>query len=257
MKQLLLTLIYSMSFCLLIAQDEEKTIFRTWYMNPAQGQSVQLEKGLKDHVKKFHGEGKWPEYYFEVLSGPNSGSFAGWSGPHTWKDFDERDRSKADFDHWNRYVAPFVDNSNGDGIMFLSRKKDIGYGPGAWTNYYHLSWNIIHPGTGGQYREIATLSKKVKEATNSKNHHNIYQLVSGVNPDMWLWEYPINSMEELSMSTGGSGSTLSDFEKVLGKKEAEKFGELYRSTIKKRIRELQKLRPDMSSPIPKMSENNQ
>ena len=64
MKQLLLTLIYSMSFCLLIAQDEEKTIFRTWYMNPVQGQSVQLEKGLKDHVKKFHGEGKWPEYYF-------------------------------------------------------------------------------------------------------------------------------------------------------------------------------------------------
>ena len=59
------------------------------------------------------------------------------------------------------------------------------------------------------------------------------------------------------MSTGGSGSSLSDFEKVLGKKEAEKFGELYRSTIKKRIRELQKLRPDMSSPIPEMSENNQ
>ena len=74
---------------------------------------------------------------------------------------------------------------------------------------------------------------------------------------MWLWEYPINSMEELSMSTGGGGNTLSDFEKVLGKKGAEKFNELYRSTIKKRIRELQKLRPDMSSPISEMSENNQ
>ncbi len=100
------------------------------------------------------------------------------------------------------------------------------------------------------------MSKKVKEATNSKNHHNIYQLVSGVNADMWLWEYPINSMEELSMSTGGSGSTLSNFEKVLGKKGAERFGELYKSTIKKRIRELQMLRPDMSSPIPQRSGNN-
>ena len=257
MKKAIIAFVYIASLCIICAQNEEKTIFRTWYMKPVQGKSVQLEKGLKDHVYKFHGEGKWPEYYFEVLSGPNSGSFAGWSGPHTWKDFDERKRSKGDFDHWIKYVAPFVDNSNSDGIMFLSRKEDIGYGSGAWTNYYHLSWNIIHPGTGGQYREIAALSKKVKEATNSKNHHNIYQLISGVNADMWLWEYPINSMEELSMSTGGSGSSLSDFEKVLGKKEAEKFGELYRSTIKKRIRELQKLRPDMSSPIPEMSENNQ
>ena len=58
MKQLLFTLIRAqLSFCLLIAQDEEKTIFRTWYMNPVQGQSVQLEKGLKVHVKEFHGEG--------------------------------------------------------------------------------------------------------------------------------------------------------------------------------------------------------
>ena len=44
---------------------------------------------------------------------------------------------------------------------------------------------------------------------------------------MWSWAYPINWMDALSMSTGGGGNTLSDYEKVLGKKGAEKFNELY------------------------------
>ena len=65
-------------------------------------------------------------------------------------------------------------------------------------------------------------------------------------PDVWLWEYPINSMEELSMSTGGSGSA--DLEKVLGAEGAKSFWNLYRETIKSRVREIQKLRLDMSTP---------
>lgn len=255
MKKLLLSIIYMLSINIVFSQnqntlDESKTIFRTWYMKPAQGKSQMLQKGLKAHVSKFHGEGQWPEYYFEVLSGPNSGSFAGWSGPHTWKEFDERERSEGDYKHWSKHVEPYLDNSNSSGVILLSRKYDLGHGPSAWTNYYHLSWNVIHPGTGAQYREIANLSKKVKEATNSINHHNIYQVVSGYNADMWLWEYPINSMDEMSMSTGGAGSSLNNFEKVLGKQGADRFRELYKATIKHRVRELQKLVPDMSSPIP-------
>ena len=72
---------------------------------------------------------------------------------------------------------------------------------------------------------------------------------------MWLWEYPINSMEEMSMSTGGAGSSLNNFEKVLGKQGADRLNELYKTTIKHRVRELQKLIPDMSSPIPEPIEN--
>ena len=87
--------------------------------------------------------------------------------------------------------------------MFLSRKamKIQGHGPSAWTDYYHLSWNVIHPGTDAEYREIANLSKKVKEATSNTNHHNIYQVVSGYNADAWLYEYPADTMEEMSKST--------------------------------------------------------
>ena len=81
-----------MSINLVFAQnDQRKTIFKTWYMKPAQGKSKMLESGIKKHViGNHHGEGQWSEYYYEVLSGPNFGSFAGWSGPHTWKEINER-----------------------------------------------------------------------------------------------------------------------------------------------------------------------
>ena len=246
MKKIFLTFIYSFSLCFLIGQDSNQEVWSTWYLKPIYGKAKQLEKGLIDHVKKHHGQGEWPEYYFEILSGPNEGSFAAWSGPHTWKAFDERVRSQADLNHWNQYVAPFADMSDNDGTSFLVLHEDLRFGPAALTEYYHLSWNMTYPGTGGQYREIAETIKKVKEATNSKNYHTIYQVVSGSNPDAWLWEYPINSMEELSMSTGGSGS--SDLEKALGVEGAKNFWNLYRDTIKSRVREIQKFRLDMSTP---------
>ena len=114
MRKIFLTFIYSFSLCFLIAQDSDQEIWSTWYMKPIHGKAKQLEKGLIDHVKKHHGQGEWPEYYFEILNGPNEGSFAAWSGPHTWKAFDERVRSQADLNHWNQYVAPFADMSDSD-----------------------------------------------------------------------------------------------------------------------------------------------
>ena len=125
--------------------------------------------------------------------------------------------------------------------------RDLKYGPDSAPKYYHLSWNMIYPGTGGQYKKIARTSKKVKESTSSKNYHTIYQVVSGSDPDAWLWEYPINSMEELSMSTGGGGA--SDIKKVLGEEGAKEFWDLYRNTIRSRVREIHKLRSDMSTPV--------
>ena len=54
-------------------------------------------------------------------------------------------------------------------------------------------------------------------------------------------------MEELSMSTGGGGA--SGVKKVLGDEGAKEFWELYRNTIRSRVREIQKLRSDMSTPV--------
>ena len=106
MRKTFFIFIYTFSICFLFGQSDDQELWTTWYLKPLHGKPKQLEKGIIDHVKKHHGQGGWPEYYFEILSGPNQGSFAGWSGPHTWKAFDERVRSQADVRHWNQYVAP-------------------------------------------------------------------------------------------------------------------------------------------------------
>ena len=54
-------------------------------------------------------------------------------------------------------------------------------------------------------------------------------------------------MEELGMSTGASGA--SDIKKVLGEEGAKEFWELYRNTVRSRVREIHKLRSDMSTPV--------
>ena len=59
MKQILLTLAYVISLNLSVAQDEKEQVWRVWYIKPAQGKAQMLEKGLKDHVARHHGEDQW------------------------------------------------------------------------------------------------------------------------------------------------------------------------------------------------------
>ena len=67
MRKLLITAIYMFSISLIIGQDDIQEVWSTWYIKPLHGKAKQLEKGLIDHVKKHHGQGEWPEYYFEIL----------------------------------------------------------------------------------------------------------------------------------------------------------------------------------------------
>ena len=144
MKRIALAVIYVMSLHLVFAQDDQEEIWRIWYMKPVQGKSKLLERGIKKHVIGNHNKGQWPEYYYSVLSGPNFGSLMGWSGPHTWKDFDERERSQKDVDHWNKYVVPYLDNSS-SGTDFLVYHPELSYEDTSrkqpWPPIYHLSWN--------------------------------------------------------------------------------------------------------------------
>ena len=256
MKRLLLAAVYVFSMQLITAQEDQEQVWRIWYMKPVQGKAEMLQRGIKDHVAKHHGEGQWPEYYYDVLSGPNFGSLMGWSGPHTWKDFDERERSQDDVDHWNRYVVPYLDNSN-PGTDFLVFHPELSYrkadSSAPWPPIFHLSWNYIGPGTGGDYMEVTKAQAEAKAKNGSENYHHIYHVASGANPDAWLYEYPADSMEDLKKSTGVGGG--GNMEKAYGKEKAEELQMKYRSTVRWRMREIIKERKDLSSPQPTMSDN--
>jgi hypothetical protein len=88
--------------------------------------------------------------------------------------------------------------------------------------------------------------KKSKEINKSENPHEIYKIVSGENPDTWVWAYPMEKMEDMEASNalGGGGINM---EKALGKSETERLNTIYQSVTKSRMREVIKFRPDLST----------
>ena len=101
--------------------------------------------------------------------------------------------------------------------------------------------------------EVAKAGANAKRRTRSENYHRIYHVASGSNPDAWLYEYPVNSMEELKKSTGVGGG--SGWEKVYGKEKADEMQKTYQRVVRWRMREIIKERKDLSTPQPSMNEN--
>ena len=246
MRKIFLTLIYTFSLAGICAQDDSKQVWRVWYMTAKDGKGKQLERGMADHVEKFHPAGGWPEYFFEVISGPNAGSFMGFSGPHSWKSFDERVRSQGDIDHFNKFILPYSDNKN-NSIDFWVHLPDVSYKPALWK-MAHLSHNYTVPGTNAEYLEFLEAMMKVKKANKSDASHEIYKVVSGKNPDTWVWAYPMENMEDIESSAGAGIGAQSAMRKVLGKQEADRLNKIYQKVIKSRMREIIKFRPDLSTP---------
>ena len=246
MKKRILGIIIPLITCAMLVAQESGNVWRTWYLKPVAEKISQLEKGLKDHVEKFHGKGQWPEYYHDVLTGPNAGSLMGWSGPHTFKAMDNRVRSPEDFKHWEKYVVPFVDNNANTGISLIIFEKDLSYKPKTKGPYWHLSHNVVRPGAHGEYIEFVEAGKKTKTANKDPLSHNIYRVASGKYPDTWIWEYPGKSMNEISGSMQSPANQLG-MSDVLGEKEAKRLNAIYQKVVKYRVREILKDRPDLSS----------
>ncbi len=102
------------------------------------------------------------------------------------------------------------------------------------------------------YKIPLGLSGKVVDLANgsfrSEQSHEIYKIVSGSNPDTWVWAYPMEKMEDMSStaSLGGGGEFLQD---ALGKAEADRINDIYQKVTKSRMRQVIKFRPELSTSI--------
>jgi len=249
MKKLILLLVYCAALSFSIAQDnDEKNVWAVTYMKPKADNVAQFEKGLADHVEKHHPADGWPEYHFKVVSGPNLGMYIKFSGPHSWKSFDERVRSQADMEHSRRYIRPHLDlDQSYRSSEYWVYSKELSYNPAMW-NLAHLSYNYTAPGSGNDYIEFLEGFKKAKTISKSDQSHEIYKVVSGKNPDTWVWAYPMNKMEDMSStaSLGGGGGFLQD---ALGKNEADRINDIYQKVTKSRMRQVIKFQPELSTSI--------
>lgn len=89
MKKIFLLLL---SFITLAAYSQQSKIFTVHNITVKNGQKMAFEAAYKQHVAKFHKDDKEKVRVFEILSGPNAGSYQIVSGPSTYADMD-RERS--------------------------------------------------------------------------------------------------------------------------------------------------------------------
>lgn len=104
------------------AIGQEKNIIFTAKMLPKTDKIVEFEKALANHHVKYH-TGDWNAIVFEVLSGPDAGSYQITMGPHSWEDFDNRKPTAEHDMDWNANVMPLVEKSTSVG--FAVYDKDL------------------------------------------------------------------------------------------------------------------------------------
>lgn len=89
--------------------DEQYLVFETALLTPAPAQTVQFEKGLATHNKKYHGEGPYASRVYWISSGPNTGSYHWNMGPMPWSAMDSRpDAEEEHAADWNSNVLPYM-----------------------------------------------------------------------------------------------------------------------------------------------------
>ena len=76
---LIIAMIFSVG---LSAQSIPERIHSVVYLKANNGDKNQLEKGIAEHIKKFHSDGKWPEYVHEVIAGERTGQYFHFSAAH-------------------------------------------------------------------------------------------------------------------------------------------------------------------------------
>ena len=96
----------------LYAQSEPERIYSIFYMKAKNGKGDQLEKGMANHIQKFHNDGKWPEYVHEIIAGERTGQYFHFTAPHRWVDFDNRVRSEKDIKDWQMNLLPYIDENS-------------------------------------------------------------------------------------------------------------------------------------------------
>lgn len=109
----------------LLSLSQGKNIYSSMIIVPKPDQALHLETSLKPHVAKFHGPNN-RQIIFQIISGPNMGSYQVVEGPFSWEDMDMMPPSQAHFEDVQLNLAPKI--AKNEGKTFAVRIDSLSYG---------------------------------------------------------------------------------------------------------------------------------
>jgi hypothetical protein len=135
------------------------TVYRVWVKD---GHTADFEKAVAAHAKQFH-TGHWKWRVYQVLSGPDGGSYQINEGPNSWSDLDGRgDLGPAHNKHYDTTLLPHISKSSPEAYMTYEDKHSTtalgNYSTKAMINHAYLK-----PGREAAYMAALKTNKAAWE----------------------------------------------------------------------------------------------
>ena len=225
----------------LYAQSEPERIYSIFYMKAKNGKVDQLEKGMANHIQKFHNDSKWPEYVHEVIAGERTGEYFHFSAPHRWIDFDNRVRSEKDVKDWQMNLLPYIDeNSSSLQISYVAYIPELSLPYEANFNMYRVTYFYVRPGKDADFRYFIEKANESHKKLKDGHKHHFYRTVMGGEGGVYASVHPLDKFE-------GMYEMGSSMRKTFDEKEVKRLQNIFNGAVKKTTSELRKVRPDLSS----------
>ena len=216
---------------------------------PKVGKRDAFIRAVSDKTKKYNSkEGTAVIRTYQVINGPNVGSFVRGGLPGSWEQFDNPPSNRqTGRDYWRKNVMPYVEEAGAQKIWeVLTEVSYNGTGNTGPPKLYKVRYYHLRPGTS-----MLGLAGKIKEAlvaTKSEVRIGWYKLESGGDRSTWA----VGTAHDTFESLGDDQTWRVAYEQHHGKgslKEFMKeFGEVVQSNPHARFAENYRYRPDMSSP---------
>ena len=167
MKRYVLLVALVVSLATAGAQTPERNVLSSYRVLPMPGKDAQLRKALLEHATKYH-SGTWKWRVFQVLSGPDEGTYMINEGVNSWTDLEGRkDISDEHQRDYERTILPLSEKTLPS--LFLTYQKDFSTDSAAGPMKKALLRHyFLKPGKGGRLASHLVLWKKAYEKIGMK-----------------------------------------------------------------------------------------
>ncbi len=245
MKRLLtLALLASVLSLPLTAADTPKaasSVLSTYRVFPKSGHDGALKAAVAAHATKFH-NGDWKWRVYEVLTGPDSGSYQINEGPASWSANESRGDLGAD--HMQDYetnIAPHVEKSTPE--TYLEYKADASSVAAAqWSTKAVVTHYYVKPGRGPAFFDTL----KSLKTTWEKLGYNVvvWQPVGSGEPQYVIVRRFKNGWKDYDESTGSVKET---YESIHGAGSFDKPQADLTANVERIVAEFIEYRPELSA----------
>lgn len=244
-KQLFLILACMVAGMALHAQADYQQ-WETSYYRVKPGQEENFKKGLAAHNKKYHAANPYKIHVFDVMTGPNSGSFFLAMGPTTFSQMDGRPAGDEHSADWAKAITPYVESVTE--TVYWRLDDDKRFEPEGSDGWPLSRWRhtTIHPGEGDRFEENM---EKVIAVYKAKNYPAAFRMY-------WRWGASTGSnvITEMNLPNWAALDRdvqfRADFESVHGAASYQRFLEELAIAVdrEKTYDELVQYNSELSSP---------